>query len=74
MSGNSYDEKIDLWAIGVLGYEMMTGRIPFDIKSEKDLSKIVTSKIIFPKNMSQNAISFLEVLLERDPNKRKDIM
>ena len=31
LSGNSYDEKIDMWSIGILGYEMMTGSIPFRI-------------------------------------------
>ena len=44
-----YDEKIDLWSIGILGYEMMTGSIPFRIKSEKDLMKIVDVDIVFPK-------------------------
>ncbi len=33
LSGNLYDEKIDMWSIGILGYEMMTGSIPFRIKS-----------------------------------------
>lgn len=33
LSGNSYDEKVDLWSIGIVGFEMLTGRIPFDIKS-----------------------------------------
>ena len=33
LSGNCYDEKVDLWAIGVLTFEMLTGRIPFEIKS-----------------------------------------
>ena len=33
LNGDAYDEKIDIWAIGVLGYELMTGSIPFRIKS-----------------------------------------
>lgn len=71
LSGNLYDEKIDMWSIGILGYEMMTGSIPFRIKSEKDLMKIVEKEIVFPKWMSPKAISFLKDLLEKDPTKRK---
>lgn len=43
LSGQLYDEKVDLWALGILGFEMMTGTIPFKIKSEKDLCRIIDS-------------------------------
>lgn len=52
---------------------MLTGHIPFEIKSEKDLGKIIDSKIVFPKTMSPEVVSFLEDLLSKDPNKRKNI-
>ena len=73
LSGQLYDEKVDLWAIGILGYEMITGSIPFSIKSERDLVKIIESKIIYPKWMSDVSKSFLEELLEKDPRNRKSI-
>ena len=60
LSGKLYDEKVDLWAIGILGFEMITGNIPFSIKSERDLVKIIESKIVFPKWMGSEAISFLK--------------
>jgi serine/threonine protein kinase len=28
--GNSYDEKVDLWALGVLTYELLVGEAPFE--------------------------------------------
>jgi serine/threonine protein kinase len=40
MSGK-YDEKVDIWAIGILTYELLIGKIPFKISSEEDLIKIV---------------------------------
>ena len=49
---------------------MMTGSIPFRIKSEKDLMKIVDIDIVFPNWMSSKAVAFLKSLLEKDPKKR----
>jgi serine/threonine protein kinase len=43
--GQPYGEHTDLWAIGILTYELMVGTIPFDISHEEELSKIVCSNI-----------------------------
>lgn len=39
--GEKYDEKCDIWAIGILSYEVLVGKLPFKINCEKDLQKIV---------------------------------
>lgn len=39
---SSYDEKIDIWAIGMMAYECLLGKIPFRIYSELDLNRIVS--------------------------------
>lgn len=36
-----YDNKIDVWNVGVLTYELLVGKAPFDIRSEEDLSKVI---------------------------------
>jgi serine/threonine protein kinase len=41
LKGQLYDEKIDLWAIGILTYELLFGTIPFEINREEELVKIV---------------------------------
>ena len=37
----SYNNKIDVWSVGVLTYELLFGRVPFEIVTEKDFIKIV---------------------------------
>ena len=29
LKSSGYDKKVDMWAIGVLCYEMLTGNLPF---------------------------------------------
>lgn len=45
----NYDSKVDIWNIGVLTYELLYGKPPFDIRSLKDLEQIVSSNIQFSK-------------------------
>lgn len=41
LQGERYDEKVDLWAVGVMTYELNLGCSPFDINEQEDLHKIV---------------------------------
>ena len=41
LNGQRYDEKVDIWAVGILAYELMVGSSPFDIADREDLHKIV---------------------------------
>lgn len=36
-----YDNKIDVWSVGILTYELLFGCVPFLIEKREDFSKIV---------------------------------
>ena len=45
-----YDNKVDIWNIGILTYELVYCRVPFEIRKEEDIIKVVEDEIYFPRN------------------------
>jgi serine/threonine protein kinase len=75
LKGDEYDEKIDIWALGVILFEMLFGEDPFKIKREEELVKIVKSELKLPEKikLSKDAHNFLMHCLQKNPAKRMDI-
>ena len=72
---NNYNERADIWSIGIILYTMLCGHPPFcGNKEEAIRQKILHSKLQFlPKDFSKvsvEAINFVKQLLTYDPNKR----
>ena len=70
-----YNEKCDLWSIGVITYLLIIGDVPFKGKNNNDIfNKIINENINYnnPKwnNFSNEAKNFVKLLLQKDFNKR----
>ena len=73
MKNKNYTVKSDLWSVGIILYEMLTGKTPFKVKTFYNLIRSIdNNEIIFPKNIliSDECHDLLFKLLKKDPNQR----
>ncbi|VDO46442.1 unnamed protein product [Brugia timori] len=80
LRGEDYGFSVDWWALGVLMYEMMAGRSPFDVvgmvgdveqNTEDYLFQIILEKQIrIPRSLSVKAAAILKGFLNKDPSER----
>ena len=69
-----HDTTLDIWNLGVLLFEMLTGNAPFQSNNQAELfSKIKNLKIGFPKNFPAGAKDLVRGLLRSNPNERLTI-
>mmetsp|Transcript_40040 Transcript_40040/g.114557 ORF Transcript_40040/g.114557 Transcript_40040/m.114557 type:complete len:364 (-) Transcript_40040:208-1299(-) len=66
-----YCHNVDVWGLGVLLYEFLVGKPPFEDSSEKGTyNKIKTGTPIFPPHITREAKDLIGRLLHKDPNQR----
>jgi serine/threonine protein kinase len=68
-----YNDKVDLWSLGALTYEILTGNPPFYANNWIELKKKIEEgsyKISSFLKISEEAISFINSLLQFYPEKR----
>ena len=66
-----YDEKVDLWSLGVLCYEFLVGEPPFDAPGKKATFKRISRvDLNFPAYVSAGARDLITRLLAKDPKTR----
>ncbi|KAL6121602.1 hypothetical protein NUSPORA_01449 [Nucleospora cyclopteri] len=69
-----YDKSVDVWALGILAYELSTGSCPLSSSDTKVLStaksKIINEEIKFPNYLSPALIDFIQKCTKKDPKNR----
>ena len=71
-----YNEKADIWSLGTVFYQLLTGVELFHVQSMKELMKKVEEGnyvIPFNNNFSKEAVSFLNCMLQYNPEERLSI-
>lgn len=78
---SGHNEKLDVWTLGVLTYELIVGKAPFSpskgIKNQKlanrELEKNIMKRVpAFPKHVSKEAMNLIMALLQKNPKFRPD--
>ena len=66
-----HDFTADWWSYGVLMYEMLTGRLPFQGEDRKEtMNQILKAKLGMPQYLSPEAQALLRALFKRNPANR----
>lgn len=73
----AYDKMVDWWAVGIIAYEMIAGKHPFQSKNKDEvLTNIAEAPLVFPDQkkqeykMSAELEDFIRKLLDKDQNTR----
>lgn len=71
ISYQPYDGAVDWWALGVLIYEMLVGRPPFDGDDDDQLfNNIMEKPVHYPRGLSDPAKKIIQGFLTKHPSRR----
>jgi len=78
IEGKKYDNKVDIWSLGVILYNLITKDFPFyDFQKKGLYSKIVHKKFTlkrkYKKKFNENLKNLFNDCFEKDPQKRLSI-
>lgn len=67
-----YNFKADIWCVGILCYEFVTGVTPFAGKNtlRATKTKILTCELEYPPYLNEETIDFISLCCKKDPEER----
>ena len=69
-----YDQKADVYSLGVIFYQLITGDLLFDVKNLNELvAKTNEGEYMLPANLSKETVSFANYMLRDDAKKRLNV-
>lgn len=71
LDGDAYDESVDVWTVGVLLFEFMTGTTPFYDKDQAATALLIQQcQLDIPSDVPEDAADLITKLLQRKPGDR----
>ena len=75
-NGKGYSFKVDIWSVGVIMYQLLTGKLPFNGENNVEIQKNILS--FQPEGLNTSELSLISAdlikqILVKDPTKRPGI-
>ncbi|NXG47998.1 AURKA kinase, partial [Psilopogon haemacephalus] len=78
IEGRTHDEKVDIWSLGVLCYEFLVGKPPFEAATYQETYRAISRvEFRFPPFVTEGARDLISKLLKHNPFHRlplKDVL
>ncbi|XP_059718416.1 aurora kinase A isoform X2 [Haemorhous mexicanus] len=78
IEGRAHDEKVDIWSLGVLCFEFLVGKPPFETKTYQETYRAISRvEFKFPPFVTEGARDLISKLLKHNPFQRlplKDVL
>lgn len=73
-SENGHSFEVDPWSLGVLAFELVTGKPPFLSRSRSETYRqILAADVVFPDDFSEGARSFVTQMVQQRPSDRASL-
>ncbi len=65
-----YDRRADIWSVGIILFEMLTGDVPFQGEGRQIMKRIFFDDVEIPSSIPSNLASVINKALEKEPDER----